>query len=93
MAALQPLFQTGQVVVTRAALALCTAKDISVKPLLQQHVAGLWGLVSIEDAKKNMEAVQRGFRIVSKYETKGETFYIITEADRSSTCILLPEDY
>ena len=61
--------------------------------LLARHVSGDWGEVPHEDARENELSVRQGFRIVSSYTVGGERVWIITEADRSSTCILLPEEY
>jgi hypothetical protein len=96
-----PLFPLGQVVATPAAL------DASRHPgqfleLLARHVRGDWGCVDPEDAATNDEAVREGSRVLSAYAIDpalpcagfGENcFWIITEADRSVTTILLPEDY
>ena len=61
---------------------------------LVRHMRGDWGEVDAQDAKENDLSVERGFRILSAYSLKnGVTIWIITEADRSSTCILLPEEY
>lgn len=62
-------------------------------PLLARHQDGDWGDVSPEDARENELSVREGFRVVSSYEVGGERLWIITEADRSSTCLLLPEEY
>ena len=64
--------------------------------LLARHAAGDWGEVPPEDARENGLSVREGFRIISSYlvgSEAGDKVWIITEADRSSTCILLPEDY
>ena len=61
--------------------------------LLARHQDGDWGDVPLEDARENELSVQEGLRIVSSYESGGGRVWIITEADRSSTCILLPEEY
>lgn len=62
--------------------------------LLSRHVRGDWGDVPPEDARENALSVREGFRILSSYETAGgERVWIISEADRSSTCILLPSEY
>jgi hypothetical protein len=61
---------------------------------LDRHVRGDWGEVSKADARLNDDAVKVGERILSAYKTSaGERLWIITEADRSSTCLLLPEEY
>ena len=62
--------------------------------LLSRHASGDWGEVPTEDAAENEISVKRGFRIVSSYEVaSGTRPWVIAEADRSSTCILLPEEY
>lgn len=65
---------------------------------LARHQDGDWGDVPPEDAHENALPIREGFRIVSSYitggngEGPGTTFWIITGADRSSTCILLLEE-
>jgi hypothetical protein len=87
-------FPLGQVVATPGALeALRQAGD---EPLLYlvRHQSGDWGEVCEEDAKENEFSVENGFRILSAYTLKdGTRIWVITEADRSSTCILLPSEY
>lgn len=59
-----------------------------------RHTQGDWGEVSPADQRSNDYAVQHGLRIASAYRSKqGRMFWIITEADRSATTILLPEEY
>lgn len=60
---------------------------------LGRHVRGDWGSVDAEDKHMNNDSLKTGGRLLSVYEEKGKKFWIITEADRSSTCILMPEDY
>jgi len=87
-----PLFKLGKLVATPGALAALTPEEPLI--LLSRHVSGDWGDVPAEDAAENEFSVERGFRIVTSYETaSGTRVWIITEADRSSTCILLPEEY
>lgn len=96
-----PLFPLGQVVATPAALdaSQCPGQFLE---LLARHVRGDWGSVDPEDAAANDEAVREGSRVLSAYAIDpakpcagfgANTFWIITEADRSVTTILLPEDY
>lgn len=96
----QPRFSLGQVVSTRGALAACTAE--LMQQCLARHLKGDWGCVSAEDKESNDEAVTEGLRLLSAYpidpakpsEGFGEnTLWIITEADRSATTFLLPEEY
>ena len=84
----------GKVVATPAApCALEAAKQGSLE-LLHRHARGDWGEVCAEDAQENNLSVDHGFRILSAYTlSTGIKVWVITEADRSSTCILLPEEY
>jgi hypothetical protein len=90
-----PLFSLGQLVATPAALALLTGAGVSPVELLARHRSGDWGEVPPEDARENELSVLWGFRILSSYRVgeRGESVWIITQADYSSTCILLPEEY
>jgi hypothetical protein len=61
---------------------------------LDRHAAGDWGELSPEDIQENELSVREGYRILSAYSLRdGTRIYVITEADRSSTTILLPEEY
>jgi hypothetical protein len=61
---------------------------------LRQHMSGNWGDLSEEDIQENEFALEKGFRLLSAYRTtKGQKLWIITEADRSATTILLPSEY
>jgi hypothetical protein len=63
-------------------------------PFLRRHAIGDWGDLGAEDWKANDEALTSGGRLLSAYVVRaGEQLWIITEADRSSTTILLPEEY
>ena len=85
-------FPLGQIVATPNALAHLTGKDISTA--LRRHTQGDWGDVCPEDRAANNRALTEGLRLLSVYHAQNnQKFWIITEADRSSTCILLPEDY
>ncbi len=88
------LFQLGRIVATPGALeALSEAEQIPIT-FLQRHQSGDWGDCGAEDKQENDLSVREGFRIFSVYHTfKGQKIWVITEADRSSTCILLPDEY
>lgn len=61
---------------------------------IQRHQAGDWGEVSEEDRRENELSLKEGFRLWSVYHSRtGLKFWVITEANRSSTSVLLPEDY
>ena len=84
-------FPLGQIVATANALA--TLDPQAIAEGLQRHAQGDWGNVCPEDAEQNTEALQHGDRLLSAYGTGPRTFWIITEADRSVTTVLMPEDY
>ena len=84
-------FPLGQVVITPNALEKLKSDDIL--NALNRHVVGDWGELDDEDRQTNDEALQSGHRLLSAYRSGVTKFWIITEADRSSTCVLLPEDY
>ncbi len=92
-------FPLGSVYITRGASAeLCKqegpAGDEEVREAIARHMRGDWGDVCDADWQENDFSVTNGFRILSSYRTKaGIKFWIITEADRSATTILLPEEY
>jgi len=85
-------FRLGRIVSTPGALERLTQEDVLHG--IQRHQAGDWGDLDDEDRQANDQALISGTRILSVYRaTNGTKFWIITEADRSSSCILLPEDY
>ena len=87
-------FSLGQIVATPAALQLLEETFTDVTILLARHRAGDWGCLDADDRKANDDATYNGGRILSSYlVTDTHKVWIITEADRSSTCLLLPEDY
>jgi hypothetical protein len=82
----------GAVVITPTALDQLTPAD--VQRGLQRHQTGDWGDLGEEDWQANDRAVQAGMRLLSSYRgDSGVPFWIITEADRSATTVLLPDDY
>ena len=89
----QPLFRMGAIVATSGVLAHLEHHSIAADPYLKHHVCGDWGMVSPEDARANCLAVQHGARILSSYDIAGKRVWTITEADRSATTLLFPEDY
>jgi hypothetical protein len=67
---------------------------VSPASLLTRHADGDWGELSEHDRKENEFSLRNGFRILSSYMLgNGEKIWVITEADRSSTCLLLPSEY
>ena len=78
---------------TPNALDLLAQHNILCFSLLARHQSGDWGNVPAEDALSNQEAIERGYRIMSVYPLETGKVWIITEADRSVTTVLLPEEY
>jgi hypothetical protein len=87
------LLKLGDVVATPAALQLCEANNINPLLLLDRHVSGDWGNLDADDVAANVVAIQHDLRIFSSYLVGSAQVWVITEADRSSTCVLLPEEY
>jgi len=86
------IFRLGRIVATPNALEHLTREDITTA--IQRHQAGDWGELDEHDRQENELSLNQGFRLLSVYHGKNATkFYIITEADRSVTTVLLPEDY
>jgi hypothetical protein len=85
-------FPLGRVVITPAALDTLRIGDVVAA--IRRHVAGDWGELDDHDRQVNDEALRKGYRLLSAYrDPDGTRFWIITEADRSVTTVLLPEDY
>lgn len=86
-------FSLGQTVCTPSVLESIEMLDVLI--CLQRHRAGDWGDCGPEDSEENESSLEHGgFRLLSVYhDRRGVKFWIITEADRSATTVLLPEDY
>ena len=83
------LFPPGTVTATPGALAL----KVDLLEFFWRHLAGDWGDLSDEDKRENDLSLKQGFRILSAYDTPAGKLWIITEADRSATTFLLPDEY
>ncbi len=89
-----PRFPIGQIVATPGALSTLEEAEQAAIQLIKRHVAGDWGDLDDEDKASNERALLDGSRIFSAYVLKsGERLWVITEADRSSTCVLRPDEY
>ena len=88
-----PRFALGHLVATPAALDLCREHGLDPLAYVRRHVCGDWGAVCAEDAAANERAVSRALRLLSVYDTPGGRLWVITEADRAATTVLLPSDY
>ena len=84
-------FELGQLVVTaNATLRLSTEE---VRTAIRRHASCDWGDLPPEDSLANADALKQGGRLFSAYGQAANRFWIITEADRSVTTVLLPDDY
>jgi hypothetical protein len=89
-----PLFPTGKIVATPGALELLQKANKSALELLSRHLRGDWGDLCQEDKTQNELSLKYGLRLMSSYPvTSTEKLWIITEANRSVTTLLLPEEY
>ena len=87
-------FELGQTVATPGALEALTRCGETPLPYLARHANGNWGELDEKDKAENDFSVENGFRILSAYRLADDTrIWIITEADRSVTTVLLPEEY
>ena len=84
--------EAGIIVMTRRVMDEIVPEDAAY--CISKHVRGDWGLVCEEDKLENEFALDKELRILSEFkDSKGKRFWIITEADRSATTVLLPEEY
>jgi hypothetical protein len=99
---INPAFRTGQIVASRGVYDLaCQNPDFAqfVQKCLNRHIKGDWGDVDDEDKETNVQALKQGTRLLSAYNDGRfpkhgvATIWIITEADRSATTILFPDEY
>ncbi len=83
----------GRIVATPGALELLSEAGEDLRLLLARHASGDWGELDEDDRKENERSLKHGWRILSSYPVGGKIIWVITEADRSVTTILLPEEY
>ena len=87
-----PRFRLGCLAITPTAADEIHPHDVA--RALARHSRGDWGELGAEDWRENDRGVHCGGRLLSTYRTDhGTKFWIVTEADRSATTVLLPEDY
>jgi hypothetical protein len=88
----QMKFELGRVIITANALQTVNSDDVLTA--LNRHITGDWGELDTEDRQENDSALLHGGRLLSAYrDGKGVRFWIITEAARQTTTVLLPDDY
>jgi hypothetical protein len=85
-------FPLGQIVATPNAISQLS--NVDIRAALRRHAAGDWGDCDAADRRENELSLREGFRLFSVYHSiAGAKFWVITEADRSATTVLMPEDY
>lgn len=93
----EKLFEPGKLMATPGIVKLCDADDFISMCIgytyEEKYLKGNWGIICKEDAEENRRALQTNERIMGVYEIENFKIWIITEADRLSTTILLPEEY
>lgn len=89
-----PLFDLGRLVGTPGALEALENNGQQPQAFIYRHHHGDWGEMPKEDQKENDLSVEKGFRVMSAYRLRdGTNIWVITEADRSATTVLLPSEY
>ncbi len=87
-------FQLGRTVATPGAIEALKVAQETGQQLLKRHQSGDWGVLDTEDKQENEFSIKNNWRILSSYIlSTGVKIWVITEADRSATTILLPEEY
>jgi hypothetical protein len=90
-----PLFPLGEIVSTPGAVQALTRERSDFLEFLRRHVSGDWGDLCDDERRENELSVKEGFRTLSAYRLTrtGVKLWVITEADRSVTTFLLPDEY
>ena len=83
----------GRLVATPGALKVLSEAGEDPLSYLARHASGDWGELDDNDRRENERSLRHGWRILSSYPVGEKVIWVITEADRSVTTILLPEDY
>jgi hypothetical protein len=91
---MQPKFPLGQLLTTPGALESAKQSGDDLLALIRRHMQGDWGDLCADDVLENEFSLQNGLRLLSAYRLRnGTKIWVITEADRSATTVLLPEEY
>lgn len=90
----KPLFELGIEISTPGAIEELRKARVSFGEILKRHTHGDWGDLCKEDKEQNELALKEGGRILSAYTLPtGGKLWVITEADRSATTIIKPDEY
>lgn len=88
-----PLFDLGKIYATPGAMRFLQDNALPPYEFLHRHHTGDWGDLAPEDVEANRAALFYGSRLLSSYKIGKQKLWVITEADRSSTTVLLSEEY
>lgn len=83
----------GRIVATPGALEVLREAGEDPLSYLTRHASGDWGDLDNHDRRENEQSLRHGWRVLSSFPVGGKTIWVIIEADRSATTILLPEEY
>jgi hypothetical protein len=87
-------FPLGRILATPGALEAMEEAGETPASFLERHLRGDWGELDAEDIRENEFSLANGFRLLSSYRlSNGTKIWVITEADRSCTTLLLPSEY
>lgn len=90
----RPLFHPGRIVATPGAIEALAKANQDPLEFIIRHIRGDWGEIDPDDVQENEFSLAHGLRLLSVYTTTaGDKFWLITEADRSVTTLLLPQEY
>jgi hypothetical protein len=89
----QMLLELGQIVISPGAMRALEIRGKTPLEYLQRHIIGDWGNLCQEDIEENNFSVGHDLRVLSAYKIDRDKIWVITEADRSATTILLPDEY
>lgn len=93
MIILEPKFPLGSIYATACVTAWAARHEIELTHYIRRHHCGQWGDLDAEDKQSNEDALRDETRIFSAYKIAGKKIYIVTEADRSMTTIMLATEY
>ena len=88
-----PAFELGALTATAGAAKAATAAGARLIDLVLRHLGRDWGDIDQHDKAANDSSVANGGRIVSSYHLDGDDIWVITEADRTATTVLLASEY
>jgi hypothetical protein len=94
MCGIEAKFELGQLLITPGAIGALNRNRSDAAEFIRRHASGDWGELDADDVRENEFSLEHGLRLLSSYRLQdGQKLWIITEANRSCTTVLLPEEY